>query len=313
MTHQLSSDAGDSDSFERSASPLGSVIVSMLRPPRELMALSEVLESSPIDLKSLAGVAERHPDFTSELLRLCNSPILSLAEPGTSLDHAAIVLGAEVVRTVSLACGLVDQISHSLPTGVAQAYWQHGLMVALVSERIAWRMHYPPMEAYLAGLLHDVGRVPFLIAENENGNAEAFLRLPESPQAEEEKFGVDHCELGRRIGIAWRFSNPLLDVFSRHHRLPVQPGDSELVRIVTEAESLFAGCSLANELLTTQQPEQGQNRTIPNARSLQSGSQQSLRLIDLLGLGLLQDPRRLKRPLHHTDLPRFTQQLPTEA
>ncbi|HEV2380216.1 MAG TPA: HDOD domain-containing protein [Terriglobia bacterium] len=272
---------GNSDSSERGNSPLNRAIAKMLNPPADLMALTEVLESSPVDLKRLGAVAGHHSDLTSQLLRLCNSPIFSLAEPGTNLEHATIVLGAEVLRTASLAWGIVETIVRSLPLAVVQAFWQHGLTVALLSERIAERMHYPVMEAHLAGLLHDVGRVPFLIAENETGNAEAFLRLPESPHAEAQKFGIDHGELGRRIGTAWRFSDPFVDVFSRHHQPRVQAGDSELVRIVSEVEGFCANCSPANEAFSAPQ-------------GWRSGFQQSLRLMEVLELGLLQDARNLK-------------------
>lgn len=285
---------GSSDSSEHGTSPLNRAIAKMLDPPADLMALTEVLESSPVDLKRLGAVAEGHSDLTSQLLRLCNSPIFSLAEPGTNLEQATIVLGAEVLRTASLAWGIVETIARSLPLAVAQAFWQHGLTAALLSERIAERMHYPVMEAHLPGLLHDVGRVPFLIAENENGNAEAFLRLPKSPPAEAREFGIDHCELDRRIGIAWRFSDPFVDVFSRHHQRGVQPEGSELVRIVSEVEGLCASCWPANDAFSAHQ-------------DWQFGFQQSLRLIELLELGLLQDAQHLKSGLseaaRRVDLP----------
>lgn len=284
---------GNSDSSERGTSPLNRAIAKMLNPPADLMALTEVLESSPVDLKRLGAVAGRHSDLTSQLLRLCNSPIFSLAEPGTNLEHAAIVLGAEGLRTASLAWGIVEKIARSLPSAVVWAFWQHGLTVALLSERIAERMHYPVMEAHLAGLLHDVGRVPFLIAENETGNAEALLRLPESPQAEVQKFGIDHGELGRRIGIAWRFPNPFVDVFSRHHERRVQAGDCELMRIVSEVEGLCATGPPANEAFGAH-PEQGQTLTNLNAHSWQLGFQRSFRVLELLELGLLQDAQNLK-------------------
>jgi len=211
-----------------------------------------------------------------------------MAEPVESLEQATILLGAEVLMTLSLAWGVVEVVGCSLSMAAAQAFWQHGFTVALLSERIAARARYPVIEAHLAGVLHDIGRVPLLmIFENEKWDATAFLKTPESPQAEAQRFSVDHCELGRRIGIAWGFSDVVVEVFSRHHNPRPRAGERELVRIVREAEALSAALTPANELVSAYQDPRP-HAAILRRRSGPSGLDPHIGLLELLELDLLQ-------------------------
>jgi len=208
----------------------------MSTPPLAITALNNVLGTSPIDLLQLGRVGRSHPAAATQILKLCNSSIFCLSHPVSNLEQAVVSLGAEVLRTLGLAWGLVEVAGKYLPPVQAQAFWQHGLTLALVSERIAERMDYPVAEAYLAGFLHDIGRVPILMAAApEKHRAVIDLTgLSESPEIEVGEFGVDHCELGRRIGVAWGFSEPFVEVFSRHHGETAE--ETELVRIVSAAE-----------------------------------------------------------------------------
>lgn len=220
-------------------SALNGPLANLLERPAGLVAIAELLDSSPLDLRRLAQMGDHHSELTADLLRLCNSTILELGETVQSLEQAVILLGAEALRTVTLAWGFVESVSRSLPPAVARAFWQHGFTVALLSERIAARVRYPVAEAHLAGFLHDLGRVPMLMAAQQEDNAaSALLKLPESLQSETQKFGVDHCEVGRRIGLSWQFSGPFVGVFSRHHPLRPRAGELQLVRIVSESEAL---------------------------------------------------------------------------
>ena len=275
----------------KGARPLDSTLAKMLVPPAGLMAITDVLGSSPVDLNRLGAVARRHPGTADQLLRLCNSSLFSLAEPATNLENATILLGAEVLRTASLAWGIVETAGRSLPIAVVQSFWQHGLTAALLSEHIASRLHYPVMEAHLGGFLHDLGRLPLLMTvESEAGNAEALLKLPESCDTESERFGIDHCELGRRIGLAWSFPPAFVAVFSRHHERDAQAGDSELIRIVREAEILCTS-SISSELLASgEDPSQDAQPFC----SSQSGVTGSMSLMEVLELSFLQSAQHLK-------------------
>ena len=224
------------------ADTLEAALQAMCTPPPAIVALNDVLETSPIDLLQLGRVARSYPAATTQIVRLCNSSIFRLSRPVCSLEQVVVSLGAEVLRTLGLAWGLVELAGKYLPPVQAQAFWQHGLTLALLSERIAERMDYPVAEAYLAGFLHDVGRIPLLMAAAPDQRSCLIDSTNDGdcPEIELQNFGVDHCELGERVGIAWGFSEPFVEVFSRHHRSDETAEETELVRIVSAGERFCA-------------------------------------------------------------------------
>jgi putative nucleotidyltransferase with HDIG domain len=204
--------------------------------------MNEILRRSPVDLRQLGSVGRAFPELLAQMLKLGNASIFNLERPVSSLEQAAVSLGAHVLRSLGLASALVDRVRKSLPVSLAQPFWQHSLSVALLSERIAAWRGYAPAEAYLAGLLHDTGRVPLLIAladqcRERRGGA---LCTRESIEGETQEFGIDHCELGLRIGSLWGFPEILAEVLHRHHGIHVETEERELVRIVGTAEALCA-------------------------------------------------------------------------
>ena len=211
----------------------------MDRPPEAVVALNTVLRLTPVDLRELGCVARSFAPTASQLLKLCNSSIFALDRPVHSLEQAAISLGADALRSLSLAWGVVHRVGKLLTPSQAREFWQHNLAVALISERIAaWRCCCAS-EAYLAGFLHDVGRVPLMIvSEERHASFRNCAWRDESIQAETHAFGIDHCELGVGIASRWDFPESLLRVVGKHHQLEVKGDEPELVRIVSAAEAL---------------------------------------------------------------------------
>ena len=71
------------------------------------------------------------------------------------------------------------------------------------------RSRYPqPEQAYLGGLLHDIGALPLLVvtsAESQSAENLTTFGWGESVELEREHFGTDHCEVGHWIGVSWNF------------------------------------------------------------------------------------------------------------
>jgi len=139
-----------------------------------------------------------------------------------------------------LTCSVMEFSGRQLPRGEVQTFWQHSFMSGLLSERIAKWMEYSEREqAYLGGLLHDIGMLPLLVVA-----AEEHLLKGEtvsgpwggSLEAEKDFFGLNHCEVGGWIGKSWNFFPSFIDVFENHHHPERSVRDPYLVGIVSAAD-----------------------------------------------------------------------------
>lgn len=208
--------------------------------PSYVFELNTLLSSSSVDLKKVGKIIRNDPGLSSQVLRLCNSALFSLRRRVLSIEEAAILMGSERLRTLVLTCSIMEFSGRQLPRGEVQTYWSHSFMTGMLSERIARWMEYSEREqAYLAGLLHDIGALPLLVVAREDNALQG--KTPSGPQGgslEEEKafFGMNHCEVGRWIGQAWNFFPSFIDVFEHHHHPERSSRDPHLVGIVAAAD-----------------------------------------------------------------------------
>jgi HD-like signal output (HDOD) protein len=217
--------------------------------PSYVFELNTLLSSPSVDLKRVAKVIRNEPSMSAQVIRLCNSALFSLRRRVLSIEEAAILMGSERLRTLVLTCSVMEFTGRQLPRGEVQMFWQHSFMSGLLSERIAKWIEYPEREqAYLGGLLHDIGMLPLLVvAAEEHALKGQTASGPWGGSLEAEKayFGLNHCEVGRWIGESWNFFPSFIDVFENHHDPGRSVRDPHLVGIVAAADHFCAGHSLA--------------------------------------------------------------------
>jgi HD-like signal output (HDOD) protein len=213
--------------------------------PSYVFELNTLLSSSSVDLKRVGKVIRNDPSLSAQVLRLCNSALFSLRRRVLSIEEAAILMGSERLRTLVLTCSIMEFTSRELPRGEVQTYWAHSFMSGMLSERIARWMEYSEREqAYLGGLLHDIGALPLLVVAGEEGALKGETKSgPWGGTLESEKdyFGMNHCEVGRWIGQAWNFFPSFIDVFENHHHPERSVRDPNLVGIIAAADR-FCEC-----------------------------------------------------------------------
>ena len=166
-------------------------------------------------------LASEDPPLAAQLVRIANSPISAPAEPIVSIAPAVTRLGAEFVA------GLVTSLAVTrvfVPTTEAQKrLWLHSINVAVAARLFA--KHLPEISslceaAYLAGLLHDIGRfvmfehTPDVLQKVEESHWETPDELL---QAEVEAFRFNHSELGYRAAVKWTFPELIADTIRYHH------------------------------------------------------------------------------------------------
>ncbi len=208
--------------------------------PAYVFELNSLLAAAPVNLKRVEEVIRTDPSLTAQLIRLCNSAFMGFRDRVTKIEHALMLVGTERLRTMVLTCSLVEYVGHRVASENIQSFWQHCFLTAALSERLARGVAYPqPEQAYLAGLLHDIGALPLLmVTSTESQELESIANYGwgESVELERERFGTDHCEVGRWIGVSWNFSPTLLEVMVSHHHPREATQDPCLVGVVAAAD-----------------------------------------------------------------------------
>lgn len=208
--------------------------------PSNVFELNTLLSASSVDLKRVGKVIRNDPSMTAQVLRLCNSAMFNLRRRVLSIEEAAILMGAERLRTLALTCSVMEFTGQQLSSGDVQSFWKHSFMTGMLSERVArWVEYSEPEQAYLGGLLHDIGTLPLLMVIGKE-KAPSSIAMDgnsgDTLEFESKHFGMNHCEVGARIGQSWNFFPSFIDVFENHHHPELSTRDPYLVGIVAAAD-----------------------------------------------------------------------------
>lgn len=186
--------------------------------PRAATEVLKRVSKEDVSVGELEKVASLDPVMSGLLIQTANSTYYSPRNPIGNIRHAISYIGADSTRKILLAATFRSNFAsmrlHEL--------WNHSLDVAQTAERLALRAQprLDPSEAFLAGLVHDVGRLAFSIMPA--GFLERFYRLTERgcPAVEVEicLSGRCHGDLGAETLTQWKFPQPLVEAVRWHHR-----------------------------------------------------------------------------------------------
>ncbi|MBM9536362.1 HDOD domain-containing protein [Desulfobulbus alkaliphilus] len=227
--------------------------------PQVLVQLIDQCHASEVNLQAIARIANKDTAICAKLLQLVNSAFIGARKAFTNLEQAVVYLGVDTVRNLAVSVS-VQQVFRRVETNgllSIDRFWHHSCLAALLSRKIAEHVGYPdPSEAYLAGLLHDIGKLllwmafpgtyaPLLLkgVRCHSGRL-AFL--------EEEKLRINHCEAGAWLCEQWCLPALLADAIRYHHH-PVEDVARALplTRITALADLLAHGDSTDRECLET--------------------------------------------------------------
>lgn len=203
-------------------------ILAQIRSNEKLLSLpqvlSEILEEvgkEDFSADSLAKIILKDPSLTSRLLRMANSSFYQRVAEITTVHQAVSILGVTTVKCLALSTSVFNPDRIAASTGVdPKEFFTYSLTIASASENIARTTNYPsPEEAFIAGLLHDIGVLFFLhhypdrYADILRGEIKAESLI----DAEIKVFGVDHCEIGYHLAEVWRLPDYVADAIINHH------------------------------------------------------------------------------------------------
>lgn len=174
-------------------------------------------------MNELAALVSQDPALSARILTVANSPALFRGVATKNITHCLVNIGTRLVRT--LASSLIVQTVFAPAVNKYKydlsGFWSHSLLVAEVAREISTAVDYSdPEEAYLSGLLHDVGQLLLL-----GGMEECYGRVLESSvdeadlqNAEEILLGTNHTAVGAWLTDQWKLSSFMADAILFHHK-----------------------------------------------------------------------------------------------
>lgn len=187
--------------------------------------LLRLVSDEDVQLHRIVELIRADPGFSSEVLRLANSPLHALLRRVDSLREALVVIGLERLKRLVVTVASRAYAKEFLARPELHRCWRHMLACGLLAEEIARACSIDADQAYTAGLMHDAGRLGLLAAFSNDyadllrdavheGAVEdtAFLL-----DRERERFGIDHCEAGQELAEKWGLPETFALIAGRHH------------------------------------------------------------------------------------------------
>jgi putative nucleotidyltransferase with HDIG domain len=211
-------------------------------PPFHAVAIQllRLVGSPTCSLGEVVGLLRTDAVFSAEVLRLANSSLFGNRFEIKTVLNALGFLGLERINTLLITVamrGLVDKRRSIL----THSCWRHNLATALICQRLADVVNLEVEKSYIAGLVHDIGRLAMVRAYPEYQGAAQLggLNGPEILAAEREMFGIDHGETGRWLLSQWGCPIELQNV-AAHHDEDLAEGscDFALIRLVSVGSQL---------------------------------------------------------------------------
>ncbi len=167
-------------------------------------------------------LSREDPTFALRIIKLSNSAGSSPVSPISTLQVAVVRLGVKAIAGLVFSMAVMRVF---LPTTQGEKnLWVHSIQVAVGSKviaQIAPSLKIDPEQAYLCGLLHDIGRFVLFdkVASEMNLVEERNWEAPEQLiDAELEQYGFNHAELGCRVCKKWNLPKIVTTVVANHHK-----------------------------------------------------------------------------------------------
>ncbi|MGJ7916986.1 HDOD domain-containing protein [Massilia sp. LXY-6] len=189
--------------------------------PSIVLDLIASFERADVDVTTLAEKMSRDQALAAKTLRLANSSFYGLAAKVKTVKQAIVVLGFDSARALAVASSVIETFGNSNCQQIDVAvFWRHSIAAALCAKSLARHAKVDQDYAFIAGLLHDIGRL--VLASNfpvEYAQAVDYAERNDTSMSEAELrvLGVDHQLAGQMLAEAWKFPPLIQRAIGKHH------------------------------------------------------------------------------------------------
>lgn len=241
--------------------------------------LQQLLSTHDYKIDDVITLANEDPSLAGQILKLANSTVYVGRVRTETIKDAVIRLGAQQVSNLAMAASHagLHVSEHPVLNGFMQSLWLHSHSCAVGSRWLARAAGYPQVadQSYMAGLLHDVGKL-YLLKALERLNKVGVAQAALESELLMEIFGELHVEQGCRLMEHWNMPKAYCKVVANHHDQKFDGTDITL----TVVRMVNAACKVKGIGLTST-PELDL-QALPEAALLQLRQDELDELFDIL-------------------------------
>ncbi len=218
--------------------------------PQTMATVLKVIDNPTAGTDEIAAIINRDVALTTRVLKMVNSVRYGRSRKVAHVSEAVRVMGLNSIKVLTLSSSVFgirpdDELFQQLNI---KRIWRHFIETAIVARNIAEEIDYrDPEEAFIAGLLHDIGIVIMMlhfkrdyltVIEKLNDQQSGII------SAESELWMFTHCDVGAAIAESWKLPSRIIHVIKHHHDITspaIIPDDDILNAIIAAADHIALG------------------------------------------------------------------------
>lgn len=185
--------------------------------------------------------------LTARVLKLVNSSFFARQRKITTISESVVVLGFKTLKSIVTAASAARILSRKMEGYGYGEYglWKHSFATALTSKVVATALkvdHVAAEEVFIAGLLHDIGKLVLdpLVRQGLTAlREEVVLKKKARIEAEKAAIGFDHAEIGVKVAKKWNLPEHIEEAIGSHHAIENAREHGRMAAIVALADNLM--------------------------------------------------------------------------
>lgn len=220
--------------------------------PSVIHRINQLLTNPRTSANEVGSAIASDQVIASKVIKLVNSAFYGFPGRINTITHAIVILGFSTVKNVVLTTAILSAFDtrRKLPGFDLMGFWKHSVATGAVAKVLAKQTNFKGQEeAFISGLLHDLGKL--ILALHLSEEFQALVELADRKhilfyEAEKERLGITHCELGQWLANRWNLPPDLTSVLAFHHT-PARAGKYiQLNAIVQLADVLARGLQIGH-------------------------------------------------------------------
>lgn len=214
--------------------------------PENITEINRVINDPNSQMSDIATKISNDVSLTAELLKMVNSAAFALSSPCRSIGEAVKLAGLRGIRNLLFSIGSMKTLMVNSDDDKKEL-WNHAYRVAFYSYNLARNFLRSDKscveDAYVCGLLHDMGKIIFETAHKDIlDKIDALCKERNVSKGLFERMfaGVNHGEIGALIAQKWNFPQIIVNVIRYHHDPLAAPEDSKKITLLVYFSDLLA-------------------------------------------------------------------------